>query len=130
MPKISLAYTPGVVKPREDSDASASKLSLIIPSTEQKKEEEPSSEPTETAESEREPVRISTTLPRTSSSESTKVEAKEENKVRYEDIVKGAGEIIRSPTSIPTPKERRAMFGRLVRSKSGKGRAIKPQLST
>jgi hypothetical protein len=128
MPKISLAYTAGVVRPRENSDASASKLNLTIPPADKGKEV---SKPAETAESEREPLRISTSLPRTSSSETTKVEAKDGEKVRYEDIIKGVGEVIRSPTSIPTPKERRVMaFGRLVRSKSGKGRAAKPQLST
>jgi hypothetical protein len=128
MPKISLAYTAGVVRPRENSDASASKLNLTIPPAEPEKE---TSEPAETAESEREPLSISTTLPRTSSPKTTKVEAKDGEKVRYDDIIKGAGEVIRSPTSIPTPKERRATaFGRLIRTKSGKGRAAKPQLST
>ncbi|KAE9364626.1 hypothetical protein N431DRAFT_355411 [Stipitochalara longipes BDJ] len=131
MPKLSLAYTAGVVRPRENSDASSSKLNLSIPPAELEKEEKGSTEPSETAESEREPLRISTALPQASSSEPTKVEAKDEKKVRYEDIIRSAGEVIKSPTSIPTPKERRAMaFGRLVRSKSGKGRPSRPQLST
>ncbi|PMD37304.1 hypothetical protein L207DRAFT_531614 [Hyaloscypha variabilis F] len=124
MPKLSLAYTAGVVRPRENSDASN-------PPTEQEKEEKVSSEPTETAESGRESLRISTVLPQTSSSESTKSEAKDDKKVKYEEVIQDAGEVIKSPASIPTPKERRAMaFGRLVRTKSGKGRPVKPQVST
>jgi hypothetical protein len=129
LPKISLAYTAGVVRPRENSEASASKLSLSIPASESEKEKA-TSEPIETAESDREPLRISTSFPQTSSSlESKKVEAGE--KVRYEDIIKGGGELVRSPTSIPTPKERRtAAFGRLVRTKSWKGKGARPQMST
>jgi hypothetical protein len=127
MPKISLAYTAGVVRPRENSNASVSMLNPSLPAKEPEKEKAPS-EPVETAESERESLRISTSLARNSSLEGKEEETGE--KVRYEDIIKGAGEVIRSPTSIPTPKERRAMaFGRLVRTKSGKGRAARPQLS-
>jgi hypothetical protein len=128
MPKISLAYTAGVIRPRENSEASASMLNLSIAATESEKEKA-TSEPIETAESDREPLRISTSLPRTSSLESKKVEAGE--KVRYEDIIKGAGELVRSPTSIPTPKERRTIaFGKLVRTKSWKGKGARPQMST
>ena len=126
MPKLSLAYTAGVVRPRENSDASSSKLNPSIPYTELEKEKEASNE---SAESEREPLQISTALPQ--ASEPTKDEAKDDKKVTYDDIIKNAGEVIKSPTSIPTPKERRAMaFGRLVRTKSGKGRAARPQIST
>ncbi len=62
-----------------------------------------------------------------SSSETSKVEEKKEP-VRYEDIMKSAGEVIRSPM-IPSPKERRAVvFGRLVRSRSAKERD-EPQIA-
>ncbi len=127
MPKISLAYTAGVVRPREDSDASSSKASPseLIPPKAQKE----TSEPIEVSESEPKSLRISTSSLNTSSE--TKVEAKDSEKITYDDIVKAAGEIIPSQTSMSTPKERRVMsFGRLVRTKSGKGRAARTQLST
>jgi hypothetical protein len=127
MPKISLAYTAGVVRPRENSDASSSKASPSEPLP--PKPEKETSEPIEASQSEPKSLRISTS-PLNASSE-TKVEAKDSEKITYNDIIKAAGEVIPSPTSMSTPKERRAMsFSRLVRTKSGKGRAVKTQLST
>jgi hypothetical protein len=115
MPKLSLAYTAGVVTPRNNHSASSSKLNLALPPKELEKEEKLLTEPEEAS------------IPRNSSSSSspkdTIMEEEEKLPVRYEDIMKGAGEIIKSPV-MPSPKERRALvFGRLVRANSTKGRA-------
>jgi hypothetical protein len=127
MPKLSLAYTAGVVTPRTNSNTSSSKIDLTVPPAEQEKDKQ-SSEPDE---AEKKAIRMAANLSRYSSSSSK--DEKEMNKapVTYEDIIKGAGEVIKSPITIPTPKERRAMtFGRLVRTKSGKGRPAQAQIST
>jgi len=117
MPKLSLAYTAGVVTPRNNSNASSSKLNLDL-----EQEEDKAKESSEPDEAEKKAIRMATNLSRNNSSSSSQ-EGAEKAPVRYEDIIKGAGEVIKSPTTIPTPKERRAMaFGRLVRTKSGKGR--------
>lgn len=128
MPKLSLAYTAGVVTPRNNTNASSSKLNLALPPAEQEKDKQ-SSKPDE---AEKKAIRMAANLSRHSSSSSKdEKEVLEKAPVRYEDIIKGAGEVIRSPTTIPTPKERRAMaFGRLVRTKSGKGRAASAQITT
>ncbi|PMD21729.1 hypothetical protein NA56DRAFT_122063 [Hyaloscypha hepaticicola] len=129
MPKISLAYTAGVVRPRENSDASSSKANLSNASPPPTEPEKETSEPIEASESEPKSLRMSTSPLNTSSE--TRFEAKDSEKITYDDIMKAAGEVIPSPTSMSTPKERRAMsFSRLVRTKSGKGRAAKSQSST
>jgi hypothetical protein len=119
MPKLSLAYTAGVVTPRPNSNVSSSKINLARPAEE--KEENVSSEPDE---AEQKAIPMASSLSQNSSFSSTM--ADEKAPVRYEDIMRSAGDVIRSPT-IPSPKERRAMmFGRLVRSHSGKGHPASP----
>lgn len=153
MPKLSLAYTAGVVPQRKDSDASPSKLNLEIP---------PAPAP-ELEEVERRAIEIATrtSLVRNiSSSEEAKAGSNERDRATSEDIVAPAGSSIMSPTSVPTPKERRLIrqktreeiepaktkpekevapatnmniataFGRLVRSKSMKGRPSPSKLSS
>ena len=113
MPKISLAYTAGVVTPRaEMSLASAMRLNIAPPQS--------SPSPTPSAEEqkvERPP------MPRIDSASTVQ---SQEGAVRYEDIVHSAGEVIKAPPPAePTStqmKGRVAAFGRLVRTKSTKGR--------
>jgi hypothetical protein len=130
MPKLSLAYTAGVVIPRNNSAASNSRPNLALSpednqqEQEVEKEEKVSSEPEEV---EAKAIHMAVRNSISSSSETSKVEEKKEP-VRYEDIMKSAGEVIRSPM-IPSPKERRAVvFGRLVRSRSAKERD-EPQIA-
>jgi len=127
MPKLSLAYTAGVVTPRNNPYASS-----LNPNPAPEQEKEKAKELGELDEAEEKAINMAAKLTRYSSSSSKdENEGLEKAPVRYEDIIKTAGEVIRSPTTIPTPKERRMMpFGRLGRTKSGKGRAASVQITS
>jgi len=122
MPKLSLAYTAGVVTPRSNN---SSKVNLALPPAESsnsdsnEKEEEGNKESSEPDEVEAKAIRMAT---RQSSSSSPK-----EGPLRYEDIIKNA---IRAPPPPPSPKETKKGMGfSLVRRKSGKGRAPPAQIT-
>lgn len=104
MPKLSLAYTAGVVSHRD------SKLAMELAAEETRELEKETEE--------RRQVQRSQTMPTQATGEG------EKERVRYEDIIKRAGEVIRAPPPPASPvKERKMSMGwGLARRKSVKGR--------
>jgi hypothetical protein len=109
MPKISLAYTAGVVTPRPSN--SISKLDLVQPASERE-----STESTSKVVEEPKAIQRSQTMPMPPMPSTPGG-----GPVRYEDIMRN---VIRAPPPVPmtSPKEKRGFGMGLVRRKSTKGK--------